>query len=283
MYNRFRKRLFDILDFPVGGDWITRAADSFILALIVLNVVAIVLETIPEIRHASPGLFHWFEVFSVLVFSTEYILRLWTCTTDPRWAHPIWGRIRYALTPMAIVDLLAVLPFYLVMFNLMLFGRVRDLRFLRALRLLRIVRVMKLARYIRSVHIITRVVRERRNELYMTLILSAMLLVLSSSLMYYVEHDAQPDKFSSIPASMWWSAVTMTTVGYGDICPVTPLGRVIAAVVALMGIGLFALPTAILGSGFIEAMREEREEKQSKEKGPPVCPHCGKLLNGTDK
>ncbi len=282
MFNRFRKKMFEILEFPVGGNWVVRSADLFILSLIVLNVIAIVIDTVPEIRHACGGFFRWFEVFSVIVFTTEYILRLWTCTTDPKYAHPVWGRLRYAFSTMALVDLLAILPFYLLLFNILFFGRTFDLRFLRGLRLLRIVRVMKLSRYMRSVSLFSRVVRERRNELVMALIFSTILLVFSASIMYYVEHDAQRDKFPSIPATMWWAIATMTNLGTGDAFPVTTMGRFLAAIVALLGVGIFALPTAILGSGFVEALREEHEEAQAaKEKKGLVCPHCGKTFEQT--
>ncbi len=271
MFERFRKRLFEILEFPIAGDWVTRLADLFIMGLIFLNVVVIIIETVPGVRHEWHMFFAAFDVFSVFAFSVEYVLRLWSCTADPRYARPILGRLRYAFTFMALVDLLAVLPFYLGLF--LVARGAFDLRFLRVLRLARLFRIFKLARYMKSIGMIGEVVREKRGELVMTLVFSAMLLILSSSLMYFVEHEAQPKQFSSIPATMWWAMETLTTLGYGDVVPVTLLGRILGAIVALTGVGMFALPTAILGSGFIEVVRRDREKRR-------VCPHCGKLLDG---
>ena len=268
MFDKFRKRLFGILEFAVGGDWIARFADVFIMSLILLNVAALILDTVPEVHAAYRFWFFAFEAVSVITFTIEYVLRLWSCTSDPRFARPVLGRLRYAVTPLALVDLVSVLPFYLR------FMRV-DLRFMRSLRIARIFRVFKLARYMKSISLIGDVIREKRGELVMTLIFSGMLLILSSSLMYYVEHGAavnvEKKAFTSIPDTMWWAMQTLTTLGYGDVVPATTLGRFLGAIVALTGVGMFALPTAILGSGFIEVVRRENDRTR-------VCPHCGKPL-----
>jgi voltage-gated potassium channel len=137
---------------------------------------------------------------------------------------------------------------------------------LRVLRLLRIVRVAKLGRYSESIQVLGRVFAAKKEQLLSTLFILLMLLVISSCLMYDAERQAQPDRFSSIPAAMWWAVTTLTTVGYGDVCPVTPGGKVIASVIAILGIGMFALPTAILGSGFLEEIAPKK---------PAKCPHCG--------
>jgi voltage-gated potassium channel len=134
---------------------------------------------------------------------------------------------------------------------------------------MRIVRVAKLGRYSESLQTLGRVFAAKKEQLVSTLFILLMLLVVSSCLMYYVEQAAQPDRFSSIPAAMWWSVTTLTTVGYGDVCPVTITGKLVASVIAILGIGMFALPTAILGSGFLEEIAPKK---------PAKCPHCGKEI-----
>jgi voltage-gated potassium channel len=146
-----------------------------------------------------------------------------------------------------------------------------DLRFLRALRLFRIFRIAKLGRYSSSVRLIGKVLSQKREELIVTGMIMGLLVVVSSSFMYFAENEAQPDKFPDIPSSMWWAIVTLTTVGYGDVHPVTPLGRVFAAIIAMLGIGMFALPAGILGASFMEEL--DRKKGQGH-----VCPHCGKEL-----
>ena len=190
----------------------------------------------------------------------------WTCTADPRYSHPISGRLRFAGSWHAVVDLLAILPFYLPMFLPI------DLRVLRALRFFRLLRFLKLTRYSESMRIFGKVLRGERTELMIALFVAGVLLVLGSSFLYIVEHEAQPDAFSSIPAAMWWGVATLTTVGYGDVYPVTPLGRLLGAIVAIMGIGMFALPAGILASGFAREMGKRRSE-------PEVCPHCGEIIH----
>ena len=166
--------------------------------------------------------------------------------------------------PMTIIDLFAVLPFYLSFVH-------TDLRFLRALRLFRIIRVAKLTRYSTSVRLFGRVFKESKEELVITLVVMILLIVMSSSFMYFAEHEAQPDKFSDIPSTMWWSVVTLTTVGYGDVYPVTTLGKLFASLISIAGIGMFALPTGILGANFVAQLQKRKPDKR-------ICPHCGKEI-----
>ncbi|MCZ7662877.1 MAG: potassium channel family protein [Thermoleophilia bacterium] len=161
--------------------------------------------------------------------------------------------------------ILAIFPFYVGV------GRL-DLRFLRALRLFRLLRVLKLARYSESLALLGRVFRAKKEELVVTLCAVLFLLFLASSFIYYVEHEAQPEAFSSIPAAMWWGVATLTTVGYGDVYPVTVAGKVLGAIVAMLGIGLFALPAGILASGFADEMRRKRTDETA------MCPHCGRQI-----
>jgi voltage-gated potassium channel len=259
-----RKRTYEILDVARPHDRPSKAFDIFIITLIGLNVVALILQSVEHIRILCPTLFRYFEVASVVVFSIEYILRLWSCVENPSYTRPISGRVRFAMTPLAIIDLLAVLPFYLPFTGL-------DLRFLRVVRMMRIFRVAKLGRYSQSVQTLSRVIRARKEQLATSIFVLLLLLVIASSLMYFAENSVQPESFSSIPAAMWWAVATLTTVGYGDVYPVTELGKLVGSIIAILGIGMFALPTGILGAGFVE-------ELQKTKGSPKRCPHCGKEI-----
>ena len=233
---------------------VLRALDAGLVALIVLNVAASVVGTVAEVEARFGCELAVFETFSVAVFTAEYVVRLWAARR----------RLRYALSPLALIDLIAILPFYLPFLGV-------DLRSTRAFRLLRLFRMAKVARYVRAVHVFGEVARAKREELVIAAAVMGILLICASSVIFYAEHDAQPQAFSSIPTSMWWSVATLTTVGYGDVFPVTPLGRLVAGVVAVLGIGFFALPTATLGAGFVEVVSRRKDAQQ--------CPHCGGLLS----
>lgn len=245
----------------------SRLLDLSIIALILLSLVAVVLESEPDIRRAAPRLFRISELVIAGLFAVEYVVRLWSITIDPRYAHPVWGRLRFALTPMALIDLLAFFP------SLVLRGLL-DLRMLRLLRIARLARVLKLARYSRAVSLIHRALVRRREELVLSCLLVVVLMLIASSLLYVVEQHAQPKHFGTIPRAMWWSVITLTTVGYGDAYPVTALGRVLASGIAVLGVGMVALPTGIIGAGFVEEIRQER----LRAKGRGQCPHCGERL-----
>jgi len=264
---RLKKRMHEILDVAGAGDTASRVFGIFIVSLISLNIVALVLETVQSAYDLCPGFFRVFEVVSVLIFTAEYLLRLWSCTVMRNYSSPIGGRLRFAVSPLALIDLLAVLPFYLPFLGI-------DLRFVRAVRLFRLFRIAKLGRYSQAVRTLGKVFVAKKEELGITFFVLLILLLLSSCLMYFAEHDAQPEAFSSIPAAMWWSVTTLTTVGYGDICPVTIGGKALAAVVAILGIGVFALPTGIIGAGFVEEMQARKKRQHTR-----TCPHCGGQLS----
>lgn len=263
MGGNVKRNVLDILEYRTPDSLICRLFNVSIISLIVLNVAAVILETVSDFSSSYSRAFRQFEVFSVAVFTIEYVVRLWSCTADKTYQNPVLGRLRYVFTPMVLVDLLAILPFYIPLLIPI------DLRILRALRLLRLFRMFKLGRYSDSLKMISTVFREKKEELFITGFVVTILLVLSSSLMYFVEHDVQPDVFSSIPATMWWGVSTLTTVGYGDVYPVTSLGKLIGALIAFLGVGMFALPAGILASGFAEAIRARRNT---------TCPHCGRDL-----
>ncbi len=260
---------YQVIGTAKSASGLNRAFNIFIITLILLNVTAMILESIESVRTLVPAWFLWFEYFSVAVFSGEYVLRLWSCVEEPAYRRPVLGRLRFAVTPLALIDLLAVLPFYLPYLSVDL-RVLRMFRMVRIMRVMRIMRIAKLGRYSESVQTLLRVLYARREQLLSTVFILGMLLVVSASLMYYAEREAQPKTFSSIPAAMWWAVATFTTVGYGDIYPVTVVGKLMASVMAILGIGLGALPTGILGAGFIEEMQNRKKPRQ--------CPHCGKDL-----
>lgn len=241
------------------------AVDWFMMTLIALNVLAVILETVETINLEYSAYFFAFEVFSVICFTIEYLVRLWACTSQVKFARPFWGRIRFIFTPMAIIDLIAILPFYLTFLHV-------DMRFVRTLRLFRLFRLFKLMRYSHSLTLFGNVLRNKKEELLITAAIMLVLIILTSSFIYFAEHEAQPDKFTDIPTSMWWAIVTLTTVGYGDVFPVTPLGKFFAGIIAVLGIGMFALPTGILGASFVE------EIDRLKRRETCTCPHCGEVI-----
>lgn len=245
-----------------GGRYVNGA----LALLIVLNIGAAALETVPAVAGRFASILATIELVSVAVFTVEYLLRLWVCVELPKYSHPVLGRIRYVLTPLALVDLLAVAPYYLPRLGL-------NLLTLRAFRLLRLLRLLKLGRYSEALQRLGRVVHQKRFELASTAVIAAFLLVVAAALLHAAEGVAQPDRFGSLPDAMWWAVVTMTTVGYGDVYPVTPLGRVLGSIVAFLGVGLFALPTGILGAGLLEESGR-RNAGQTAER----CPHCGGAL-----
>jgi len=259
-----RKRLYEILEVASEDDSLSRAFDIFIISLITVNVLAVILETVESLASQYSKIFTTFELFSIVVFTIEYLLRLWVCTQKKEYENPVFGRLKFIIGPMALIDLLAILPFYLpVMFPM-------DPRFLRALRLFRLFRLFKMGRYSESLQTLGNVLKSKKEEIVVTFFVISLMLVFASSTIYYVEHDAQPEAFSSIPAAMWWGVATLTTVGYGDVYPITPIGKFLGAVIALLGIGMFALPAGILASGFAEELQKKKEKRRM------TCPHCGK-------
>ncbi|MDD2889392.1 MAG: ion transporter [bacterium] len=260
-----KNRIFKILEKATPGNLPAKIFNIFIITLIILNVLAVILGTVKSFSQYTV-VFRIFEIFSVIIFTVEYILRLWSCTTDDRFKGAVTGRIKFAVTPLSLIDLMAILPFYLPMIIPI------DLRFIRIVRLLRLFRIFKLGRYSDSLKTFSNVLKRKKEELFMSIFIILILLIVASSLMYFVECDAQPKIFSSIPAAMWWGVTTLTTVGYGDIYPITHIGKFIGAIIALLGIGMFALPTGIIGSGFIEEVHKKREETRK-------CPHCGKDID----
>jgi voltage-gated potassium channel len=221
--------------------------------LIVISIALAVLESEPTLLDQYTRMFSIAEYVLTGAFVVEYVARLWSSAEDPRYGEGLRGRIRYAMSPAALLDLLAISP--------LLLASVGSEAFLfRLLRLLRILRLAKLGRYSSAAAEIVEAVRSRRYELVASLVCALVLLLISSTFLYLVEGDAQPEAFGSIPRAMWWSIATLTTVGYGDVIPVTALGRVFSGVTAIIGIGLIAMPTGILAAAFSDGLERRRNK-----------------------
>ncbi len=260
-----QRKVYDLVDPRQHTGW-PRVVNGIIITLIILNTLAVILETVDYFHHHYVHFLHLFDYISVAVFTVEYGLRLWTCVENPKYRHPLWGRLRYAGTLPAVIDLVAILPFYLPL----LLGS--DLRFMRTLRVMLFFRFLKLGRYMEASRVIGKVLRSKKEELTISFFLTLFLIMLASCLVYYTEHNVQPEKFADIPQTMWWSVCTLTTVGYGDMYPITPLGKFLTGLIMLVGIGMLALPTGILVSGF-------SEEFHRKKHADHYCPHCGERLD----
>lgn len=243
--DRIRRRAYEVLEIGRGEDRLSIWVDNGLIVLIVLNVVAFSLETVDALADAYGPWFFAFEAFSVFVFCIEYGLRLWSSVEVPFLSRlsPLEARIRFARRPYMLIDLVAILPFFLS------FLVAADLRILR---LLRLFRFLKLARYSPAMHTLLRVIVNEQRALAGASLLMAAMLLFSATGIYLLERHVQPEAFGSIPQSAWWAMATLTTVGYGDVAPVTPAGKVFGGLVMLIGLGMFALPIAIISTGFAQ-------------------------------
>ncbi len=249
-----RHRLYQLLDHR-HPSISSKAVDLSIMSLILLNVVAVILESVEELYRRYQPWFDGFELLSVFCFSVEYGLRVWCAVENPSYRDPFGGRLRYMLTPMALVDLLAFLPFYLTMFTPI------DTRFLRVLRL---IRVFKLTRYSDALDLLMTVTRRESSAFVSAIFVMVIIIIFAASGIYLMEHEAQPQAFGSIPKAIWWATVTLTTVGYGDVVPVTAWGKAFGVLITLAGVGMAAMPAGILASGFSAELQNRREKYRLK-------------------
>ena len=238
-----RDRIFQLLEKAQPGDTASLFIDRILAFLIVTNVLAVTLETVDDIYQANQVYFRLFEMVSVFIFSIEYLLRIWVSASNQasRFKNAGRRRISYILSPSGLIDLLAILPALLPFFTTV------DLRWLRILRLLR---MFKISHYSSALEDFFSAIYHERSAFAGALYLFCITLFLSSALMYLVEHSAQPDVFSSIPETLWWSLITLTTVGYGDVAPITAIGKVIGGFTAIMGVCVVALMTGIVTTAF---------------------------------
>lgn len=270
MYHATKKKVHGLLHPEILGDsrW-DKIINSFIIILIILNVTAVMLETVPSLHDTKKEqqFFKYFDLISVIIFTIEYVLRVWSSNHESKYRHPIKGRIRYMLSPGALIDLLAILPYYVhVVVGL-------DLRILRVLRLMRFFRLFRLTSYMKSARLVINVFKAKFNELMLAFVLTMFLIIIASCLVYFAEHIKNPKQFTSIPATLWWAVVSLTTVGYGDMIPITVMGKVFTSLILLAGVALLALPAGIITSGFLDEMRKIRRPRHFH------CPHCGKPID----
>ncbi len=272
-----RQQVFALLQVNDTGNFWSRLVAWFLMLLIILNVLAVIIGSMPSVDQAFGAYLTVFFWFSMGIFTLEYGLRLWSVTADPGYAEPFWGRWRYFWRPLMLLEFIILLPFYLsLFFGVTLF----DTRFLRVFMLLRIFRLSQFKAYQRSLQLLLSVVRAKREELILAVLLIGFTLIVLSCIMYLVENKEQPEVFGSIPEAMWWAVITMTTVGYGDAFPVTAIGRFLASIASLLGVGLVALPSGILASGFIEQIQKRKEQAAAKASGRCSC--CGQSLPDQD-
>ncbi len=234
-----------------GGDC-SSLIRNLIVALIVLNGVAVVMESNDRFYDPYQEWFKAFELFSVTIFTVEYLARVWVSADKTQFSHlPDWRtRLAYVTSPMALVDLLAVLPFYLSLFISI------DLRYLRFFRLLRL---LKLSHYFDGLQVFSAVLRREAAAIAGALLTMLTLIIISACLMFTVENAARPGHFESITEAIWWAVVTLTTVGYGDITPITFGGKFLGMAIMLLGVGTMALPAGILAARFTEELQSRRE------------------------
>lgn len=253
-----RQRVADILEAKRTNDTTSVIFDWFLIVLILLNVIAVVVSTVAPIQQQFKHPLFVFEVFSVSVFTVEYLLRLWSVVDLQKNGLANWKtRLKYLISPMALIDLAAILPFYLGLFIGL------DLRFLRIIRL---IRVAKLGRYSSAMQILFQVFKEEYKVLVAALFLLLVLMLIASSGIYLIEQHVQPDAFGSIPQAMWWAMATLTTVGYGDVTPITPLGKFFGGTITVISMAMVALPAGILASSFSEQFRKRRDKFRTKVK-----------------
>ena len=248
----FRRRTYSAFFEGERDHGIQGLIDFIIFAMIMLSILLMTLESIEWLRLMYKAKFHAFDMIVTFVFIFEYLCRLYCCVEDPRYRHPIWGRIRYMLSAGALIDLVAITPFF---FSLVWTTTVP---WLWALRLLR---MLKLGRYSKSVSTIIAVINEERAVLSAAIMMLFLLTMFAASGIYVAEHAAQPDKFTSIPVSMYWSVITLTSIGYGDYYPITPVGQMLTMILAIAGLGMIALPAGILANGFSQRIKSVRKSK----------------------
>ena len=251
-YEQIKNRVNTILNTYPTEDRVARRVKYFLAIFILVNTIAVVISTIPDLQPSFQNLL--FATISVClsIFAIEYILRLWSCTHNPAFPGRVEERLRYAAGIYMIIDLVSIIP---ILFP---FVFPQDSALLHIFRLLSIFKLVRYTRHSEALQLLHRVIFKKREIISILVIFLVFEILFSSTIMYLVENAAQPDKFSSIPAAMWWAVTTVTTVGYGDIIPITPLGKIIAGMVTIGGVLLLALPSAILAAGFMEERQKEQ-------------------------
>ncbi|MEC8147664.1 MAG: ion transporter [Pseudomonadota bacterium] len=248
-----RQRIMEVVNAAKPDDPVSRMCDVLLSILIILNLVAVCLESVETINQQFRLALLYFEIFSVSIFALEYSLRIWSAADNKklRGNSALKKRCDYIFSFTGLIDLMAILPSILPL----IFGGI-DLRWLRILRL---VRLLKISHYSSALEDFFSALYEERKSFFATIYLLSVALFLSSSLVYLAENEVQPEEFKSIPHAMWWSLITLTTVGYGDVSPITPVGKIVGAFTALMGVCTVALLTGIVASAFANQLARKRQ------------------------
>ncbi|NVK25697.1 MAG: ion transporter [Gammaproteobacteria bacterium] len=247
-----KKAIYELLERGFDGQKLSKVVSVFIVLLIIANVTAVIIESYQPIGAKYATEFKLFNIFSVIIFTIEYVARVWVSTESlaAKGMSPLKARLKYMLTSAALIDLLAIAPFYLS------FIIAIDLRYLR---MLRVLRLLKLTHYFKGLRLFGNILKQELPNIGAAFLIMIVLVIFSATIIYNVEHEAQPEVFDSIPSAIWWSVVTMTTVGYGDVTPITFMGKLIATFIMLLGVGVVALPAAMLAAKFGEELRERKK------------------------
>ena len=258
----FKNSVFKIIDDHKSRKPLNRLFHGILFALIILSSLLLIFETVKSFYGPCKVYFFYLEVFCMVFFSLEYLLRIYTATEISKYHQPVLGRLSYLLTPLMLIDLLSLIPFYLILFS-------SDYTGFYIFNIFRVLRLLKAIRYVDAFTVIGNVFYAKRAQLTISFIFILFVFVFASSIIYMAEKDAQPEKFNDIPSAMWFTIATITTVGYGDVYPITNLGKLTGGLISIIGLILFAIPTSILTSGFLQV---------NENKGKHKCPHCGKEL-----
>lgn len=250
MIKRLQINIYNVISRKPAKILSAKIFHTFIISLIVMNIFVVILDTVEDFNTQYGIYSHYFELFSVIVFTIEYLLRVFVCVVSKQYRTE-YGRLRYMKSALAIIDLLAILPFFIPIF-------VEDSMILRTFRLFRLFRLFKLGRYSKSYELISKILRKTWHDIGVSMIFIFTAWIIGSSVIYLAEHIAQPTIFSSIPATMWWTIITLTTTGYGDMYPVTVMGKIAGGILAITGVCLFAIPAGIITSAFVHERNEER-------------------------
>lgn len=259
--------VYDVLDPDDSIGPISHLANIALMALIVISVFVAFISTFTEGEYQTLNIL---ETGFAMIFTVEYVLRMWTAVLVYPELSPFRARVKYALTPISLIDLLSIIPFFLPFFGV-------STGTLQTMRLIRLLRVFKINRYTDSLYLIGTVLKTRATQLISSIMVIFILIFIAAMLMYDVEHAAQPEVFKNALSAMWWAMSTVTTVGYGDIYPITNLGRTLGAIVTFLGIGLTAIPTGIISAGFIEQL--SKKDPQEEVKAAAYCKHCGERID----
>lgn len=281
LVGRLRRFLYDTMEVPASEDRQGLVYELFMSVLIILNAIAMIIGTVGAIQQEYDWILAPFEYFSLIIFSVEYVILLWVCTENPEFSDPFRGRINYILTPIALINLLSVLPAFIP------FLIPFDLRALRLLRLFRIIRLLKLTKYSDSLKIIFRALDAKKEQFILTFVAVIVFVIITSIFVYYAENGTNPaEAFSDLPHTIWWGLETLSPVSGEDAVPITVTGKMIMTVYALLQIAIFAIPAGIMCSAFDEQWAKEYDASlRAAPADPPVarvqisCPHCAQTFD----